>query len=1241
MTPPNGATSAGEWRFWIDRGGTFTDVVARRPDGALLIRKLLSENPERYRDAAVAAVRAVLREHGRSENDVAEVRMGTTVATNALLERHGEPTLLAVTKGLGDALRIAYQNRPDIFALDIRLPEVLYADVLEIDERLDADGGVVRPLDEVATAHALQEARRTGLRSIAVALMHGFRFPEHERRVAELARAAGFTQISVSHEVSPLAKLIGRGETTVVDAYLTPILRRYVDQVAADLESGGTAAAPVMRLRFMQSHGGLTDARLFRGKDAVLSGPAGGIIGAVETCRRIGFDRLITFDMGGTSTDVSHYAGELERSIESEVAGTRVRAPMLRIHTVAAGGGSICGFSEGRYRVGPASAGADPGPACYGKGGPLTITDCNVVLGKLQPALFPRVFGRHGNESIDDAAARGALTAMAAHLTDEGVPPKSLEQLADDYVRVACDAMARAIKRVSTQRGYDVGEAALCCFGGAAGQHACLVADALGMKTVLLHPLAGVLSAYGMGLAAVRSMRERSLDVPLDETRTEQEATRADATIAPTLAELREEAVADLVRQGFAADELKLATRAVVKYAGTDVGLELDWEAGREMSAAFRTLHRRRYGFVMPGRPLVVDRLIVEAIGRGPSEAAHDNALAIDTVANVTAAADAPARQVRMFSAGSWHAATAVDRKDLTPGATLEGPAIVHEPTSTTVVEPGWRAELLAGGELLLRRSRPPARFATDPSRPSPLLLEIFNNLFMSIAEQMGATLATTACSVNIKERLDFSCAIFDDAGDMVANAPHLPVHLGSMGAAVKEVIARHCDTMRPDDAYLLNSPYAGGTHLPDLTVVTPVFAVADEAASEANHCDSARAPLFYVAARAHHADIGGTTPGSMPPHSRTIVEEGVLIEDFLLVAAGHWREAEVSALLQNAPYPVRDLEQNLADLRAQVAANARGAIELRRMMEHYGVGVVSAYMHHVQDNAEEAVRRVIDRLSDGDFRQELDDGGAIRVRVSVDRATRSATIDLTGTSTQRPDNFNAPAAVCTAAVLYVFRTLVQADIPLNAGCLRPLRLILPPDSMVQPRPPAAVAAGNVETSQAITNALLGALGVCAASQGTMNNLTFGNARHQYYETICGGAGAGPTWDGCSAVQTHMTNSRLTDPEILEQRYPVRVEEFRLRRGSGGDGRHRGGDGVVRRLRFLEPLSAAIVSSGRRVAPYGLAGGLPGAPGRNAVEHVDGTVEELPGVAAIEATSGDVLVIETPGGGGYGESATR
>jgi 5-oxoprolinase (ATP-hydrolysing) len=1260
--PAEARPAAGAWRFWIDRGGTFTDVVAQAPDGSLRTHKLLSEDRGRYQDAAVEGMRRLLGladDEPIPEQHVAEVRMGTTVATNALLEREGTPTLYVTTRGFGDALRIGYQDRPDLFALDIRLPAPAYARVLEVDERVGADGRVVLPLDEDGARRGLEAARRAGLDACAIAFVHGYAHPEHERRVAELARAAGFSQVSASHDTSPLMKLIGRGETTVVDAYLSPILRRYVDGVAAQLGD--------VRLRFMQSHGGLTDAVLFRGKDAVLSGPAGGVVGAVAVSRGAGFDRVVGFDMGGTSTDVSHCAGELERSYESAVGGVRLRSPMLRVHTVAAGGGSVCAFEDGRYRVGPRSAGADPGPACYGKGGPLTVTDCNLIAGKLRPAFFPHVFGPGGAEPLDEVAARRALAAVAASMRAAGIEPPSPEQLADDFIRVACEAMARAIKRVSTQRGHDVGDHVLCCFGGAAGQHACLVADALGMTRILLHPLAGVLSAYGMGLADVRALRERTVETPLD---------TADApAVAAALQEVEAAALAELARQGLTGSAVRVERRGHIKYSGTDVSLPMPWGAPDEMERAFLDQHHARYGFLMPGRALTLEAVSAEAIGAGAtSDSGAPSGAGASSGADVSSGAEAssrsgatpapPRESTTVFTGGRGHQAPVHWREDLPPATVVDGPAVICESTGTTVVEPGWRAEVLQGGELLLRRAAPPTHPSADPATVSPLLLEVFNSLFMSIAEQMGATLANTAVSVNIKERLDFSCAVFDADGGLVANAPHLPVHLGSMGASVQAVLERHRGELRPGDAWLLNSPYAGGTHLPDLTVVTPVFlGEAVDAASSRPGVDADAGggpcqPLFFVASRAHHADVGGITPGSMPPGSRTIDEEGVLIEDFRLVEAGRLREAEVADLLTSARHPVRDLQQNLADLRAQVAANARGAAELERMSHEFGLPVVTAYMRHVQENAAEAVRRVLDRLAaptpaarrdrtnaarqalaapeTRGFRQELDDGSAICVAVTVDPRSRRAVVDFSGTSPQRGDNFNAPAAVTTAAVLYVFRTLVDADIPLNAGCLEPIDMVIPPGSMLSPSPPAAVAAGNVETSQAVTAALLGALGAASASQGTMNNLTFGDHRYQYYETVCGGAGAGPDWDGCSAVHTHMTNSRLTDPEVLEWRYPVRVDEFRVRQGSGGGGARRGGDGVVRRLRFLEPLTAAIVSSGRRVPPYGLAGGLPGALGRNAVERADGTIEELPGVAQMRMEPGDVLVMETPGGGGYG-----
>jgi len=1189
------------WQFWIDRGGTFTDVVARRPDGVLVTHKLLSENPEQYRDAAVQGIREILGvKPGIAIPPVIEaVKMGTTVATNALLERKGDRTLLVTTLGFADQLRIAYQNRPDIFARHILLPELLHESVLEVAERVTAEGEVLTPVDLAGARQGLGAAFARGIRSVAILFLHGYRHTAHERAVAALAREICFTQISVSHEVSPLMKYVGRGDTTVVDAYLSPILRRYVAQVAGDLPGD-------VRLMFMQSNGGLADAARFQGKDSILSGPAGGVVGAVETARQAGLARIIGFDMGGTSTDVSHYDGQFERAFETQVAGVRMRAPMMRIHTVAAGGGSILHYDGTRFRVGPDSAGANPGPACYRRGGPLTVTDCNVMLGKLQASFFPHVFGPRADQPID-AEIVGAKFAELAKQIGDG---RSAEETAEGFLTIAIENMANAIKEISIERGHDVTQYALCCFGGAGGQHACRVADSLGMKTVFLHPLAGVLSAYGMGLADVRVLRERAVEAPFDPALL--------ANLNGMLDDLAREAGRELAHQGLDAKEATIHRRLHLRYAGTDTALMVAMGEFDSIQRGFEAAHRQRYGFVVPGKGLIAEAVSVELVGEtekpGEQLRPQRSGGSLKTRA-----------QLRFFSGGSWHESPLFDRADMAAGDHVAGPAIISEATGTIVVEPGWAAEMAPLGHILLRRVVPLKRQAAIGTDVDPVMLEVFNNLFMSIAEQMGSTLENTSHSVNIKERLDFSCALFDRDGNLIANAPHMPVHLGSMGESVATIIRSRANSMQPGDVYVLNAPYNGGTHLPDITVVTPVV---DEKSGEV---------LFYTASRGHHADVGGITPGSMPPNSRTVEEEGVLIDDFQLVEAGRFRDAEMRAVLASGEHPARNPDQNIADLAAQVAANAKGVEELRRMSREFGRDVVEAYMGHVQDNAEEQVRRVIDRLRDGHFVYEMDDGSRIAVTVSIDRTARGARIDFTGTSAQLATNFNAPSAVCRAAVLYVFRTLVEDDIPMNAGCLKPLEIVIPEGSMLRPRYPAAVVAGNVETSQCITDALYGALGVMAAAQGTMNNFTFGNERHQYYETVCGGSGAGPDFDGTDAVHTHMTNSRLTDPEVLEWRFPVLVESFAIRRGSGGRGKHRGGDGVVRRMRFREAMTAAILSGHRRVPPYGMAGGEPGALGRNYVQRKDGRIETLGGTDQTAMAPGDVFVIETPGGGGFGK----
>ena len=1236
------------WQFWIDRGGTFTDVVARRPDGALVTRKLLSDNPEHYRDAAIQGIRDLLGiAPGASVSGVDSVKMGTTVATNALLERKGDRTLLVVNRGFRDALRIGYQTRPHLFDLRITLPEMLYERVAEVDGRVAAGGEVLIPLDRAGAEAAMREAYEDGIRSVAIVLMHGYRYPEHELALARVARDIGFVQVSTSYGTSPLMKLVGRGDTTVADAYLSPLLRRYIDRVADDLGES-------VRLMFMQSNGGLTDARLFQGKDAILSGPAGGIVGAAETAAHAGYGRIISFDMGGTSTDVAHYDGAYERAFETVVAGVRMRAPMMMIHTVAAGGGSVCSFDGARYRVGPESAGADPGPACYRRGGPLCVTDCNVLLGKLQPEFFPRVFGPGQDEPLDHDVVAVKFAALADEIgVRTGRRPAPVE-VAEGFLRIAVDSMANAIKSISVRRGYDVTGYTLNCFGGAGGQHACLVADALGITRVMIHPFAGVLSAYGMGLADVRALRDRAVETRLD--------TQGAAALDEALDTLAGEARAELEDQGIAPERIVVHRRAHVRYEGTDTPDLVEAGTAAQMKARFEDAHRRRYGFVMTEKALVIEAASVEAVG-AMEEAS--NPFTVPAGGGRHAAAE-PLAKAAVHLAGMEHDTPVLRREAFATGDAVDGPAVILESTATTVVEPGWRARLAASGDLILERVVALARESAVGTDCDPVMLEVFNNRFMSIAEQMGLTLENTAYSVNIKERLDFSCAIFDPEGMLVANAPHIPIHLGSMSESIRTVIRENAGRMKPGDVFCVNAPYNGGTHLPDVTVITPVFdeGAADGAANasraggdcmpadrdpgastegpegpspgEALGATTDRRILFFVASRGHHADIGGSMPGSMPPDATTVEEEGILFDNFMLVDGGRFLEHELRAHLGSGRWPARNPDQNVADLKAQIAAGAKGIQEVRRMIGDFGLDVVHAYMKHVQDNAEEQVRRVIDVMRDGAFELPMDDGSVIRVRITFDKARREATVDFTGTSAQRPNNFNAPSAVARSAVLYVFRCLVEDAIPLNEGCLKPIRIVIPEDSMLAPKYPAAVAAGNVETSQAITDALFGALGVAAESQGTMNNILFGNDRHQYYETVCGGAGAGPGYHGTSAVHTHMTNTRLTDPEILEWRYPVVLESFGVNRGSGGAGRWRGGDGTLRRIRFLEEMELTVLSQHRLIAPYGLAGGEPGRCGCNWVERACGAVHEMGGQDHCPVGPGDVFVLETPSGGGYG-----
>jgi len=1183
------------WQFWIDRGGTFTDVVALSPAGALSTAKVLSENPERYADAATAGIRLALGlplEAAIPEGLVREVKMGTTVATNALLERKGARTLLLVDRGFRDLLRIGHQTRPRLFDLNVRLSEPLYEGVEEAGGRVTVEGELLSTLEESALLATLSARKAQGFEACAIALIHGWKYPRTEQRLEALARSAGFRQVSVSHQVSPLVGLVSRAGTTVVDAYLSPVLRRYVDRVSADLKK--------TPLYFMQSNGGLAAATEFQGKDAVLSGPAGGVVGAARTAEAVGEKRIIAFDMGGTSTDVSLYDGAFERVFDAEVAGVQMRVPMMAVETVAAGGGSILRFDGARFRVGPESAGATPGPAGYRRGGPLTITDANILCGKLVPLHFPAIFGPRGDQPLDAAAVAQKFAALAGEV---GNPEP--RDVAEGFLRIAVANMAAAIKRVALERGRDAAEFTLQCFGGAAGQHACLVADELVVKRVLIHPLAGVLSAYGIGLADQTVTRQAALEITLDES-------HADA-IREAAERMRQEAIGAL--EDGEGRGIRAVITAHLKYNGTDTALEVPFDATARMRESFEQVHRLRFGFVTPERPVIVDSLVVEAIKPGQ---------ALQRAAPPASRSSSRLDNVEIWTGGRAHSASVHDRVHLQPGDRISGPALIREAIATTVVEPGWIAEVLEGGELLLTCLNSTRRSTADPSRADPVLLELFNNLYMGVAEQMGAVLRNTSTSVNIKERLDFSCAVFDSTGALVANAPHVPVHLGSMGDSVRTVLARRGATLRPGSAVVLNNPFNGGTHLPDVTVVTPVF---DESGTEIR---------FFVANRGHHADIGGTTPGSMPPDSRLLEEEGVVIDDFLLVEDGRFREAEFRELILSGPYPARSPDVNIADIKAQLAANEAGARELNHLTQRYGWNLLRAYMGHVMANAEESVRRVIDRIGDGRFHYRMDDGADLMVTVSVDHTARQAVIDFTGTSAEREGNFNAPPAIARAAVLYVFRCLVGDDLPLNDGCMKPLRIITPPGSFLCPTPGRAVVAGNTEVSQAICNALLGALGVVASAQATMNNFLFGNERYQYYETIGGGTGAGHGFAGTGPVQSHMTNTRITDVEVLELRYPVRLERFAVREGSGGQGRWPGGNGAVRAIRVLEPMTATVVGSRRIVPPFGLAGGAPGAAGTQRVERADGTVVPLSGTDQAHLERGDLIVIETPGGGGFG-----
>ncbi|CAN7608051.1 hydantoinase B/oxoprolinase family protein [Mesorhizobium caraganae] len=1273
-----------KWDFWIDRGGTFTDVIGRDPDGGLHPRKLLSENPEAYPDAAIAGIRELLGlKSGAAipSGLIGDIKMGTTVATNALLERKGDRVLLLITKGFRDALKIAYQARPDIFAKEIILPEQLYERVIEINERVRANGDVERLLDIAACRPAIEKARADGIDAVAIVFMHAWKYPDHEKAVAKVCRKIGFSQISVSHEVSPLIKLVGRGDTTVVDAYLSPILSRYVQRVAGELgalsplEGGedrsaegrekandlafsatnarshsegqsakrpervlseGTAGAssPIdptppggsagtlpsrgresPRLMFMMSSGGLTAADMFQGKDALLSGPAGGVVGMVETAKLAGFEKVIGFDMGGTSTDVAHYDGEYERAFDTEVAGVRIRAPMMRIHTVAAGGGSILHYEAGRFRAGPDSAGANPGPAAYRRGGPLAVTDANVMLGKLQPDFFPAIFGPGQDQPLDATAVREKFAALAAEIGDGRTP----EAVAEGFVTIAVENMANAIKKISVQRGYDVTEYLLNCFGGAGGQHACLVADALGMEAVLIHPFSGLLSAYGIGLSSVFASRQQALLKPLaEESRSE---------IDSLIATLKKAVIAELAAQGIAEDKVAAKPVLHIRYDGTDTTLPVNFEQDSIFQARrdFEVAHKAQFGFVYDDKPM-----IVETVGVEGSEIAEARAEAYAPAGPARVEAGASGTR-RIYTEGRWHEAGIHRRENLRPSNLVAGPALIIEPNQTIVVEPGWRAEITNLNHVVIRRTERKVRAAALGTQADPVMLEVFNNLFMSIAEQMGVTLQNTAYSVNIKERLDFSCAVFDRHGALVANAPHMPVHLGSMDRSVETIIRLNSGDIHPGDVFALNAPYNGGTHLPDITVVTPVF---DDAKKEI---------LFWAASRGHHADIGGTAPGSMTPLATTVDEEGVLFDNFRVVDRGKFREADLQTLLTDHPYPARNPHQNIADLKAQIAANEKGVAELRKMVAHFGLDVVEAYMGHVQDNAAESVRRVLERLPDSsEYEYPTDTGQVIKVKIAVDRQKREATVDFTGTSPVMKNNFNAPEPVARAAVLYAFRVMVEDMIPMNAGCLRPINIIIPDGCMLKPSYPAAVVAGNVETSQHVTNALFGAMGAMANAQGTMNNLTFGNKQYQYYETICSGSPAGQMnsgrgFAGTSGVHTHMTNSRLTDPEVLELRFPVLLEDFHIRKGSGGKGKWSAGDGTRRTIRFLEKMECAILSSHRNRPPQGLDGGGDGEVGSTEVRRKDGSIETLMACDQTVLDAGDAVILTTPTPGGFGQ----
>ncbi|WP_321276992.1 hydantoinase B/oxoprolinase family protein [Thiomicrorhabdus indica] len=1196
-----------QWQFWIDRGGTFTDVVAKTPEGNLLTHKLLSDNPEHYQDAAIAGIRHFLKvptDHSIPVENIKSVKMGTTVATNALLERKGEPVALITNQGFADALKIGYQNRPDIFALNVRTPKPLYQQILEVTGRLNAEGEEIQPLAEAAIKQGLKSLKQQGFNALAIVLLHSYLNPEHEKQIAIWAKEIGFSQISTSSATSALVKYVSRGRTTVVDAYLSPVLHRYVQQVTKQL--------PNVDLQFMQSHGGLCQAKTFQGKDAILSGPAGGIIGAVKTSQHAGIDKIIGFDMGGTSTDVSHYAGQLQRNFDNEVAGVQMRVPMLDIHTVAAGGGSIITLQQGEVRVGPESAGANPGPTAYRRGGPLTVTDANVLLGRIQPSHFPNVFGENADQALDMIAVRNKFAEMANALSME---PENLAQGALD---IAIENMANAVKTISTQRGYDLHDYTLVSFGGAGGQHACLVAEKLGIQSVLLHPYSGVLSAYGMGLAQNSVMNTQSYSIHITEL----------TQLKPLIQTQRQTAIKELQAQNSEVAEEKMTLH--LHYQGSDTSLDIqfiDWQTDYAM--LFSEQHQQRFGFQLDA-DIVVHSITIEVLNQ-----AHQ----ADSLPNTSPYSAKPIETVQTYANGAWQDTLVYQRNAITQSQTLSGPALILETTGTIYLPAGWNTKLLADGQLQLTQNAVKLELNSAKSaqisqnnnktfKPDPIKLGLYNHRFMSIAEQMGAILAKTAHSVNIKERLDFSCALFDQSGQLIANAPHVPVHLGSMGESVKTLIQRHGNQLQSGDAYALNNPFAGGTHLPDITVISPVF-IDDKCA-------------FYVASRGHHADVGGLTPGSMPADSTHIEHEGVLLDCVPVLLAGKEQSSTLKTRFLQARYPARNWQQNWNDLQAQIAANQAGINGLQQLCRQTSLQEVKAYMNFVLEHSEAQVKALLPKLSSGEFCYQTDHGSQVCVEVRINQTSQTATIDFSGSSEQQNNNFNAPFAITRAATLYVLRTLINQDISLNDGFLRPIELIVPTGSILHPNYPAAVVAGNVETSQVVTDALYGALQIQAASQGTMNNLTFGDKTWQYYETLCGGTGAGKNYKGEDAVHSHMTNSRLTDPEIFEQRYPVRLKKFAIRENSGGKGKYPGGNGCERHIEFLQPMMVSVLSNHRQIPPYGMQGGEAGKTGRHGKQPAGKTsIKWLPSTFSESFEASDTLIMQTPGGGGFGTSDTE